>query len=112
MKSVLLLLTCLVAAIVRIARPGGARAIVAENLLLKQQLLLVARTRQRAPNPRLSERLLFGVLSVFFSPRRVARAGIVVRPSTLLRLHRTLVRRKYRELFIPRTRGKPRRPCG
>ena len=88
-------------------RPGGARAIVAENLLLKQQLLVIARTRQRAPNLRFLEGLLFGSLSAFLSRRRIVRAGIVVCPSTLLRLHAVLVRQKYQELFTPRSRGKP-----
>ena len=88
-------------------RRGGARAIVAENLLLKQQLLLLSRARQRAPNLRPPERILFGLLSGFLGPRRIARAAIVVRPSTLLRLHQALVRKKYRDLFAPRSRGKP-----
>ena len=88
-------------------RPGGARAIVAENLLLKQQLLVIARTRQRAPNLQPIERFIFGLLSLLLPRRRIPRAAIVVRPSTFLHLHAVLVRRKYRDLFAPRSRGKP-----
>ena len=41
-------------------------------------------------------------------PRRLIRCGIVLKPSTLLALHRALIRRKYRRLFsstVPRTPG-------
>jgi hypothetical protein len=38
--------------------PGGVRAVIAENLLLKQQLIVLRRARQRAPNLTLSDRLL------------------------------------------------------
>lgn len=45
--------------IAQLMKPGGARAIVAENLLLKQQLLVVCRTRRRAPRLSPLDRLLF-----------------------------------------------------
>ena len=78
-------------------RPGGARAIVAESLLLKQQLLVVSRNRQHAPNLESTDRFLLGFLALFLRPDRIARVAIVVRPSTLLRFHQALVRKKYRE---------------
>ena len=49
--------------IIRLMRPGGARAIVAESLLLKQQLLIVARARHRAPDLRPLDRDHFGQVS-------------------------------------------------
>jgi len=36
---------------------GGVRAVIAENLLLKQQLIVLRRARQRAPNLTLRDRL-------------------------------------------------------
>ena len=107
MKNLFLLFVYLSTALARMLRPGGSRAIVAENLLLKQQLLIMTRSRQRAPNLTPTDRLLFGFLSLFLRPHRIARAAIVVRPSTLLRFHHALVRKKYRELFAPRSRTKP-----
>lgn len=40
-------------------------------------------------------------------PTRLVRSAIVLKPSTILSFHRTLVKRKYRLLFTPKTRGKP-----
>lgn len=41
-------------------------------------------------------------------PGRLLRSAIVLRPVTILRFHRSLVRRKYRELFSPKRKpGKP-----
>jgi putative transposase len=39
-------------------------------------------------------------------PARLLRSAIVLRPSTLMALHRASVNRKYRLLFAPRRRGK------
>lgn len=49
MRTLLMLLVHLVATVARLIGPGGAKAIVAENLLLNQQLLVLSRSRQRAP---------------------------------------------------------------
>ena len=48
--------------------PGGVRAVIAEHLLLKQQLLVLHRPRQRAPHLTASDRRLFGFGSLFLSP--------------------------------------------
>ena len=78
---------------------GGVRAVIAENLLLKQQLIVLRRPRQRAPRLTASDRLLFGFGALFLSPGRIRKVAIGVRPSTLLALHQALVRRKYHRLF-------------
>ena len=72
---------------------------IAENLVLKQQLIVLRRGRQRAPNLALSDRLICGLASLFLSPGRIRKVAIGVRPSTLLAFHQALVRRKYRRLF-------------
>ena len=48
--------------------PGGVREVIAEHLLLKQQLLVLHRPRQRAPHLTASDRRLFGFGSLFLSP--------------------------------------------
>ena len=78
---------------------GGVRAVIAGNLLLKQQLIVVRRPRQRAPRLTASDRLLFGFGSLFLSPGRIRKVAIGVRPSTLLAFQEALVRRNYRRLF-------------
>lgn len=107
MNAVLHLLVQLLTSLIGLCQPGGTRSIVDENLPLEQQLLLLTRTRQRAPNLRPAERVILGCLSAFLGPRRIARAAIVIRPSSLLRFHQALVRKKYRALFSPRSHGKP-----
>jgi putative transposase len=83
----------------KLCGPGGVRAVIAEHLLLKQQLLVLRRGRQRAPSLTLTNRLLCGLGSLFLSPGRIQKVAIAFRPSTLLAFHQALVRRKYRRLF-------------
>ena len=42
----------LLATVARLAGPGGARAVVAESVLVKHQLLILNRSRKRSPNLR------------------------------------------------------------
>jgi hypothetical protein len=85
------------------------RAVIAENLILKQQLIVLRRARQRAPNLALSDRLICALGSLFLSSGRIRKVAIGVRHSTLLAFHQALVRRKYRRLFsssqCPKTPG-------
>ena len=99
MKDVLLALVHVAVMTAKLCGPGGVRAVIAENLLLKQQLIVVRRARRRAPNLTSSDRLLCGFWSLFLGPGRIRNAAIAFRPSTLLAFHQALVRRKYRRLF-------------
>ena len=99
MKDLLLTLLHLAVMTATLCGPGGVRAVIAENLLLKQQLIVLRRPRQRAPRLTASDRLLFGFGSLFLSPGRIRKVAIGVRPSRLLAFHQALVRRKYRRLF-------------
>src|ERR1017187_4384704 len=92
---------------VRVAGPGGVRAVIAESLLLKHQLILLNRARKRAPRLTRWDRLLFGIGAFWVAPNRLPRIAIGNRPSTLLRFHRALIQRKYRLLFTPRNRQRP-----
>ena len=74
----------------KLCGPGGVRAVIAENLVLKQQLIVLRRGRQRAPNLALSDRLMFGLASLFLSPGRIRKVAIGLRPSTLLAFHQAL----------------------
>ena len=67
-------------------------------------LLILNRSRHRAPNLRASDRILAGVCALLMRPARVFRSAIVLRPSTVLNFHRTLRTRKYRLLFSPKRR--------
>ena len=41
MKDVIYLLLHLLTTLAKLAKPGGSRAVIAENLLLKQQLIIL-----------------------------------------------------------------------
>jgi putative transposase len=112
MKEALLTLLHLAVMTAKLCGPGGVRAVMAENLLLKQQLIVLRRARQRAPNLRQSDRLLCGFCSLFLNPGRIRKAAIALRPSTLLAFHQALVRRKYRRLFSSSQAPKKRGPKG
>jgi transposase InsO family protein len=99
MKNVLFALLHLAVMAAKLCGPGGVRAVIVENLMLKQQLIVLRRGRRRAPSLTLSDRLLCGFGSIFLTPGRIRKLAIAVRPSTLLAFHAALVRRKYRRLF-------------
>src|SRR4030081_3546555 len=107
MRDLAVLILHLLATVARLAGPGGARAVVAESVLVKQQLLILNRSRRRAPNLRPADRVVAGVSTPLMRPIRLIRAAIVLKRSTLLRLHRAMTARKYRRLFSSTVRKKP-----
>jgi putative transposase len=84
--------------VARLAGPGGERSVVAESVLVKHQLLILNRSRKRGSNLRASDRVVAGLCALVMRPGRLIRSAIVLRPSTLLNLHRALVQRKYRRV--------------
>lgn len=96
----------LIATAAKLLLPGGARSIISESLLLKHQLLILNRSRARAPNLRRLDRVIASLCAGLMRPARLLRSAIVLKPSTLMALHRALVKRKYRLLFTPRRRRK------
>src|SRR6266446_18048 len=107
MRDLAVLFLHLLATVARLAGPGGARSVVAESILGKQQLLILNRSRQRSPNLRVSDRIVAGLCALLIRPGRLIRSAIVLKPSTLLRFHQALKNRKYRLLFSPKARKKP-----
>jgi hypothetical protein len=73
------------------------RPAIAENLMRKQQLIVLRRGRRWAPSPKVSDRLR--IRTLFLSPARIEKVVIALRPSTLVAFHQAFVRRKYRRLF-------------
>ena len=108
MRDLLFLAIHLLVILAKFLRPGGARAVAAESLLLKQQLLISNRSRQRAPNLTTIDRFMLALTTLFVSPQRIAKLSAIIRPATLFRFHKALVDRKYRLLFSSSDR--PRKP--
>src|SRR5262249_14820772 len=107
MRDLIVLFFHLITTVFRIAQPRGLRSVIAESILLKHQLLIVNRSRWRAPNLRAGDRLIAGLCSLWIRPHRLLRSAIAFKPSTLLNLHRALVHRKYQLLFSPKRPAKP-----
>ena len=107
MRDLAILCIHLLTTIARLMRPGGGRAVVAESLLVKHQLVILNRGRERAPKLRPMDRIIAGLCTLFIRPGRLLRIAVILKPSTLLAFHASLVKRKYRQLFSPKRRGKP-----
>ena len=107
MRDLVILFVHLIATFARLLGPGGLRSVVAESVLVKQQLLILNRSRQRSPNLRVSDRLIAGLCALLVRTPRLIRSVIVLKPSTLLCLHQALRNRKYRRLFSSQQRRRP-----
>jgi len=107
MRDLVVLFIHFIASLARLLGPGGARSLVAESLPLKHQLLILNRSRQRAPNLSASDRILAGWLALWLRPTRLLRSAIVLKPSTLIGLHQAMCKQKYRMLFSPNHNRKP-----
>src|ERR1017187_10443539 len=75
------LIAHLVSTLARIAGPRGVRAVIAESLLLKHQLIVLNRARKRAPRLTRWDRLLFGVGTFLVSAQRVHGELLIKRQS-------------------------------
>src|SRR5438552_18163786 len=114
MRELFILAIHLLVTLVKLVRPGGMRAVAAESLLLKHQLLISNRSRHRASNLTTVDRVVLGLATLFVTPRRIPKLGALIKPGTLLRFHKALVDRKYHLLFCSSSsRRKPRTkaPC-
>jgi len=80
MRYVVILLVHLITAVLRLVRPGGVRAVVAESVLAKHQLLILDRSRRRAPNLHTLDRLIAGFCSFWIKPSRLRRVAIAFMP--------------------------------
>jgi hypothetical protein len=107
MKDLLILLAHLLTTLAKLMGPGGARAVVSDSLLMKQQLLVINRSRRRAPDLPALDRFLFGFWSLFLNPRHLQRAAVIIQPSTLLKFHNLLIKRKDRLLYSAGRKRKP-----
>lgn len=107
MRDILALSVHLIVTLIRLAKPGGLRAVVAESVLIRHQLQIVHRGRKRAPNLRACDRIIAGLCTLLIRPARVLRSAIVLKPSTLLNFHTALVQGKYRLLSSPKRGRRP-----
>lgn len=91
----------------RLLPSGGVRAIAAENIMLRQQLITLSRNHKRAPRLAFFDKITFGILTSMISLKRLQRIAVIIKPATLLKCHKALVNRKYSLLFSNQSRKKP-----
>ena len=68
MKDLALMVIHILTTSAKLLGPGGLRAVMTENALLRQQLVVLRRSRRRAPNLTALDRFLFGFGSLLFRP--------------------------------------------
>ena len=107
MRGIFTLFLHAIVTIIRLGQPGGLRSVVAESVLMRHQVLILNRGRNRAPNLRSSDRIIAGLCTLLMRPARVVRSAIVLKTSTLLHFHKMLVNQKYRMLFSPKHVRRP-----
>ena len=108
MIHLLILAVHLLATIAKLVGPGGVRAVVAESLLLKQQLLISSRARRRAPNLNSFDRFLLGLGSLFVPASRIPKLAVILKPGTLLRFHEALQETQISMAFLVGRSSAPR----
>ena len=106
MRDLIALAIHLIVTLAKMSRPGGARAVAAESLLLKHPLLISSRSRQRAPNLTSLDRFLLSLTTLFIGRRRIAKVAVILKPTTLYKFHHALVDRKVRLLFSSSVSGR------
>ena len=107
MSLLLQLLTQFLRCLALLCKKDGFKAIVAQNLLLTQQLIILTRGRKRAPSVSPMYRNWLAFLSLFLPVRRLRQSALLFRPPTLLRFRDFLTKQKYGSLFSPMKRRKP-----
>src|SRR6516225_5658385 len=84
MRDIFTLFLHSIVTIIRLARPGGLQAVIAESVLMRHQVLILNRGRKRAPNLRSSDRIIAGLCTLMMRPARILRSAVVLKTSTLL----------------------------
>jgi hypothetical protein len=83
MYDILVVFVHLIVTVFRVIKPGGLRAVVAESVLTRHQILILNRSRKRARSLHVSDRIIAGLCTLLMRPSRVLRCGMVLKPSTL-----------------------------
>src|ERR1700674_4103099 len=83
MRELLILAVHLLVTCAKLLRSGGLRAVAAESLLLKHQILISNRSRQRAPNLTSLDRFVLGLTTMFVSQHRIANLAAMCWPVRL-----------------------------
>jgi hypothetical protein len=71
MRGLLVRLVHFLTTLARLFGPVGTRAVIAETLLIKHQLVILNRSRPRAPNLTAVDPIVMGLCTLFMHPSRI-----------------------------------------
>ena len=94
---------------IKLLKPGGVKAVMAETITMKQQLIVMNRGKKRSPVLTTPDRFLFGALAIFIGGSRLKKIAVIIKPTTLLAFHKSLVNKKYSRLYSNKTKRIPGR---
>ena len=83
MRLLFILIAHLLVTLARLTRRGGIRAVAAESLAVKHQLLIMKRSQRRSPNLTAWDRMILGFCTLLVSPRRWGKISVILKTSTL-----------------------------
>lgn len=66
----------------------------------------MARRTKRTPKLSILDRIIYGFLGYHISEKRLSKIAIIIKPSTILKFHQDLVKRKYKFLLSRKTSKK------
>ncbi len=92
--------------IIMLAKPEGTKALIAENMMLRKQLIQLSRKHKHSPKLSFLDRLFFAILAHFINPTRLIKSAIIIKPATIIRFHKALIKRKYHLLFSAKSMKK------
>lgn len=84
MRDFVIRMVHLLTTLARLLRQGGMRAVVAETLLAKDQVLILNRSRRIAPNLTNRDRIVMGLCTLVMNPGRFRKVAGKRKPATLL----------------------------
>jgi len=91
MLNLFQLLYIVIGILFKLLRLSGIKALVAENICLRQQLIILTKNKQRCPNLLNIDRLIFSSCINHINPKRLYRLAILIKPATLIKLHKAFV---------------------
>ena len=107
MRTFLILILHFFTTVAKLIGSGGVKAIIAENLIIKQQLIVLNRPRKKGPSLTTLERITFALLAFVVTPKRILKSCVIFKPQTWLDFRNYLVKRKYSKLFSAKQKAKP-----
>ena len=110
MKDTIIFFISLLSTLLKIIKPGGIKSLIAENLAIKQPLIIIKRKSKISKPPPLTpfQRIFFSFLSYFMSEDQIRQISVIISPNIILKLHNILKNKKYRLLFSSnKSRRKP-----